>query len=147
TVSGTVWNVIPPNSVTLSMDNGKNQTFRIPEGQKFMVDGRETDAFGLRKGMKISAQKVTEVPETVVTQEIKRTGTMPPPRPAPKPDVPILVVVTTAVPAAQPVESAAATEPAPAKLPKTASELPLVALLGILFCGVSLTITAMRKLS
>jgi len=147
TVTGTVWNVIPPNSVTLTMDNGKNQTFKIPQGQKFMVDGRETDAFGLRKGMKISAQKVTEVPETVVTQEVKRTGTMPPPPPAPTPDVPILVVVATAVPVATPVESAAATEPAPAKLPKTASELPLVGLLGVLFCGVSLTITAIRKLA
>ena len=145
TVTGTVWHVVPPTSVTLTMEDGKNQTFKIPQGQKFMVDGRELDAFGLRKGMKISAQKVTEVPETVITQEVKRTGTMPPPPPAPTPDVPILVVVVT--PAPEPAVESAAAEPAPAHLPKTASELPLIAFLGVLLCGISLTITAIRKLA
>jgi hypothetical protein len=147
TVTGTVWNVIPPNSVTLTMDNGQNQTFKIPKGQKFNVDGQEVDAFGLKKGMKISAQKVTEVPETVITQEVKRTGTMPPPPPAPTPDVPILVVVAAVPVAAAPAVESAAAEPAPARLPKTASELPLIGLLGALLCGVSLTITAVRKLA
>ena len=144
TVTGTVWHVNPPRSVTLTMENGKNQTFKIPKGQKFTVNGQETDAFGLKKGMKVSAQKVVEVPETVVTQQAKLTGTMPPPPPPPKPDLPILIVVA---PAAAPVETAAAPEPAPAKLPKTASELPLVGLLGALFCGLSLTMMALRKFS
>jgi hypothetical protein len=42
TVTGKVWNVMPPNSVTLTLDDGKNQTFKIPEGQKFNTGG-ETD--------------------------------------------------------------------------------------------------------
>lgn len=145
TVTGTVWHVNPPLSVTLTLENGKNQMFKIPSGQKFMVNGKETDAFGLKKGMKVDAQQVIEQPATVVEQEIKRTGTMPPPPPAPKPDVAILVLVPAPAPAA--VEAAAAApnpEPAPTKLPKTASDLPLIALLGMLFCGLSLAPMAVR---
>ena len=41
------------------------------------VDGQETDAWGLKEGMNISATAVTETPETVVSQEVVRTGTMP----------------------------------------------------------------------
>jgi len=145
TVSGTVWYINPPNSVILTMENGKNQEFKIPNGQKFTVNGQETDAFGLKKGMKVDAQQVIEQPATVVAQTIKRTGTMPPPPPAPKPDVAILVLVPTPAPAPPPVQTAAAApEPAPTKLPKTASELPLIGLLGMLFCGLSLATMAIR---
>ncbi len=139
TVTGKVWNVMPPTSVTLTLENGKNQTFKIPKGQKFTIDGQTVDAFALKKGMNVSAQRVTEVPETVVSQEIKRSGTMPPPPPPPKADLPILVVEVPAL------EEAAATEPAPTKLPKTASNLPLIGLLGALFCTISLFSMTIRK--
>ena len=142
TVTGKVWQVTPPRSVILTLEDGTNQAFKIPKGQKFTIDGQETDAFGLKKGMTVSAQRITEVPETVVTQEVKRTGTMPPPPPAPKQDVPVLIVMA---PAEAPVQIAAA-EPAPTKLPKTASELPLLGLLGMLFCGLSLASMVIRKI-
>lgn len=145
TVTGKVWNVSPPDSVILTLANGKNQRFKIPRGQKFNINGQDTDAFGLRKGMNVSAQMVTEVPENVVTQTVKRTGQMPPPPPAPTADLPILVVVLQQAP----VEIAAAPPEAqqlPAKLPKTASELPLIGLLGALLCGISLTASTIRKL-
>jgi hypothetical protein len=138
TVTGKVWHVQPPNHVTLTMDNGENQRFNIPPGQKFTINGEVTDAFGLRKGMVVSAQRVREVPETVITQEFKRTGKMPPPPPEPKADVPLLVVYVPAP--APPVESAEAAEPAPTKLPKTASEIPLIGALGLFFCGLALMI-------
>jgi hypothetical protein len=145
TVTGTVWQVSPPNSVILTLEDGKNQRFKIPTGQKFNINGQETDAFGLRQGMKIDAQMVTEQPEVVVTQQAKITGTMPPPPPpAPKPDVPILVVFVPVEEAPAPV-AAAAPEPAPKKLPKTASDVPLVGLLGVLFCGLALTSMAIRS--
>src|SRR6516162_5138758 len=83
TVTGRVWRVSPPNSVILSLEDGTNQSFSIPRGQRFMVNGQETDAWGLREGMNISATAVTETPERVVSQEVKRTGTMPPPTPEP----------------------------------------------------------------
>ena len=143
TVTGKVWHVTPPNSVVLTLEDGTNQSFKIPPGQKFTINGQETDAFGLRKGMVVSAQRVTEIPETVATQQVKRTGTMPPPPAPPKQDVPVLIAA--APPAPAPTQTAAA-EPAPAKLPKTGSELPLVALLGLALCGMSLLSTAVRKL-
>jgi hypothetical protein len=141
TVTGKVFHVSPPNSVILTMENGKNQSFKIPKGQKFTIEGKETDAFGLKKGMKVSAQQVTESPEIVVAQQVTRTGTMPPPPEAPKVGLPILFLVTR-VPAA-PVETAEA-EPAPEKLPKTGSYLPLLGLLGMLSIALGLGLKTLR---
>jgi LPXTG-motif cell wall-anchored protein len=130
TVTGKIWSIQPPNSVILTLEDGKNQQFKIPAGQRFNVNGQEVDAWHLRKGMTVSATKVTEEPATVVAQHTKLTGSMPPP-PPPAADQPILVavIVPVAVPAA---EQQPAQEAAPQQLPKTGSELPLLALLGCL---------------
>src|ERR1700685_1353290 len=77
TVTGTVWHVTPPTSVILRLEDGTNQQFRIPRGQKFMINGRETDARDLRRGMTITATRVVEEPIRVVDQQRKVTGTMP----------------------------------------------------------------------
>ena len=84
TVTGKVWHVTPPLSVILTLENGQNQEFKIPEGQKFTVDGQETDAWGLKKGKKVTATKIVESPETTVSQQTQVTGTMPP-------DAPVLI--------------------------------------------------------
>ena len=128
TVTGKVWNVNPPLSVILTLEDGTNQQFKIPKGQKFNVNGQETDAFGLKKGMVVSATQVVEEPITVVQQQAKVTGSMPPPPPAPPADQPILVAVMVPVPEAAPAPA----EAAPAALPKTGSDLPLIGLLGLL---------------
>ena len=138
-VNGTVWNVNPPLSVILTMENGKNQQFEIPKDQKFNVNGQMVDAWGLKKGMKISATKVVEVPETVVRQRAQMTGKMAPPPPAPPADAPILIAVL--VPAAKPAPAA---EPAPTKLPKTGSPLPLIGFLGAFSLASSLGLRALR---
>jgi hypothetical protein len=135
-VTGKVWHVSPPNSVILTLEDGSNQSFKIPKGQKFMVDGQQTDAFGLKKGMKISATKVVEVPQTVIDQQRRVTGAMPPPPPAPPADAPILVAEEKA--------PEVAAEPAPADLPKTGSLLPLFGLLGLLSAGAAFGIRAFR---
>jgi hypothetical protein len=145
-VTGTVWHVSPPSSVILRLENGENQSFKIPKGQKFMVDGQETDAWGLKKGMKVAAQRVTEVPETVITQEIKRTGTAPPPPPEPKADVPILVVMTVPTAPVKTQEAPQAAE-APKKLPTTASDLPLIGLVGALLVCLSLAAMTFRTIA
>ncbi|SRR5579885_298972 len=139
TVTGKVWQVNPPLSVILTLEDGTNQQFSIPKGQKFNVDGQIVDAFHLRKGMTISATKVVESPETVVAQQRTVTGTMPPPPPPPPADQPILIVMAPAPrpaparPAAPAPEPAPAPSPAPtpAELPKAGSNLPLIAVLGI----------------
>jgi hypothetical protein len=97
TVTGKVWRVTPPNSVILTLEDGTNQSFNIPKGQKFDVNGQETDAWGLREGMNISATAVTETAETVVSQEVIRNGTMPVPTPEPpRQGAPLLVIVVAA---------------------------------------------------
>jgi hypothetical protein len=141
TVTGTVWHVSPPNSVILTLEDGTNQQFTIPKNQKFNVNGQMVDAFGLRKGMQISATKIVEVPESVVTQQRTVTGTLPPPPPAPPADAPVLVVYT---PHPQPVQTASA-EPAPTKLPKTGSIVPLVGLLGLVCLFLSLSLRVTRR--
>jgi RNase P/RNase MRP subunit p29 len=127
TITGKVFQVMAPNSVTLTLEDGTNQQFKIPKGQKFTVEGKETDAFGLRKGMEVSATRVVEEPQTVVDQQKQVTGSMPPPPPPPVATQPILIaVVETPAP-----PQLAKAEP-PEKLPKTASPIPLLGLLGLL---------------
>jgi hypothetical protein len=89
-VTGTVFYVQPPNTVILTLENGQNQEFKIPEGQKFMINGQETDAWGLKKGMTVTATKTVEVPATMVEQQKQITGTPPPP--VPPANVPILII-------------------------------------------------------
>src|SRR3974390_2786446 len=142
TVTGKVWYVNPPNSVILTMENGKNQSFKIPQGQKFNVDGQMVDAFGLKKGMNVTATKIVEVPETVVAQQKSVTGTMPAPPTPPPADAPLLIA--TKEPVAEAPTTTAQETPAPAKLPKTASEWPLVGILGLAFISASFAIKLVR---
>ncbi len=138
-VTGKVWFINPPSTVILTMEDGKNQEFKIPNGQKFNVDGQMVDAWGLKKGMTVNATKVVEAPATVIAQNSKLTGQMPPPPPPPPADVPILVVEEVAVP----VQEAQAA-PAPV-LPKTGSELPLFGLLGLLSLTTAFGLRTARK--
>jgi hypothetical protein len=137
TVTGKVWYVNPPSSVILTLEDNTNQQFKIPKDQKFNVDGQMVDAFALKKGMKVSATKVVEVPTTVASQQQSVTGTTPHVAPAPQeggakevatepqhvagtvppspaPDAPLLVA--EGVPTPAPVETPAApAEPTPQK--------------------------------
>jgi LPXTG-motif cell wall-anchored protein len=152
TVSGVVWYVNPPSSVILRLENGKTQRFKIPDGQKFQVGDELKDAWSLRKGMKVDAQQVTEVSQTEVETQVKRTGIAPPPPPPPNPNVAILILAVPGVPvqtaSAAPAEVASAApaeaEPAPTRLPKTGSNFPLVGLLGALSIALGLLLKGVR---
>jgi hypothetical protein len=139
TVSGKVWQVNPPSSVILTLDDGTNQQFKIPDGQKFNVNGQTVDAWGLKKGMQISATRVVEVPQTTVSQKQVLSGTLPPP---PPPDQPILVAVVE-VPPPTPTPAPAPAEE-PANLPKTGSVVPLIGLLGLICLGSSVGLRLLR---
>jgi hypothetical protein len=82
TVTGKVWHVTPPLSVILTLENGTNQSFKIPKDQKFKVNGEMVDAFGLRKGMVVTATKIVEAPVSVTSQQKSVSGTMPTPAPS-----------------------------------------------------------------
>ncbi len=135
TVTGKVWQVNPPNTVILTLEDGTNQQFKIPKDQKFNIDGQQTDAWGLKKGMKVSATKIVEEPIDVYERHQRVSGTIPPPPPAPPAEQPILIAETTPPPAPA---------AAPAEMPKTGSFLPLIGLLGGLSCLFSLGLRAIR---
>jgi hypothetical protein len=78
TVSGKVWHVTPPLRVILTLENGTNQSFKIPKDQKFKVNRQMVDAFELKKGLVVTATKIVEVPVSVLSQGefslVRRSG-------------------------------------------------------------------------
>lgn len=127
TIEGTVWQVMAPKSVILTLGSGENKRYNVPKDQIFKIGGENKTVFDLKKGMKVTATVITRVPQTVVAQEKAVTGKLPPPPPTPPIQGALLIEEKTA-----PVEVATATPPAsPAKLPKTGSFFPLIGILGL----------------
>jgi LPXTG-motif cell wall-anchored protein len=125
TIHGKVWHVNPPKTVILTLPEGGNKTYNVPKDQKFMIDGQEKTVWDLKKGMKISATVLTEVPQTTVAQQREVSGKMPAPPPTPPAEGALLIETPAAAP------TVAQAEP-PATLPKTGSMVPLLGLLGVL---------------
>ena len=138
TVTGKVWHVQAPSMVILTLENGENQQFKIPSGQKFTVNGKETDAWGLKKGMTVSATRITEAPLTSVSSSQHVSGTLPP-------SGPVLITKGEPTPAPAASSETATTTTAAAVLPKTASGWPLVGILGLLLISASLGMGLLRK--
>jgi hypothetical protein len=169
TIQGTVFSVIAPSTLILSFPEGPNKTYNVPKDQKFVIDGKTYSAFELRKGMKIAATVVSESNAVAVTETRRATGTAPsaaaaPPPPLPPPPTPVtyvgVLLIELPAPATPPpppptrltatpnVRAAAAgADPAPKALPKTASNLPLMGLLGLLLCAASLGVRMLRRFS
>jgi hypothetical protein len=147
TVTGKVWHVTPPLSVILTLENGENQSFKIPDGQKFTVEGKEVDAFSLKKGMTVTATRVTETPLTSATEHAEVAGTMT--------GGPVLIAKGspkgtpkgTQAPGAEGTTTTTTTTATTAsnQLPKTASDLPLIGLLGLVSISASFATRLLRK--
>ncbi len=150
TVTGRVWYADPPNSVILTLEDGKNQKFRIPKGQLFNVNGQMVDAFALKRDMTVTATEIVEVPTVEVTQTKTVTGEAAPKmaaavQPTPPAGIPILV--------AESVPSAVTTPPpAPAETPGPEAASPVsmtwkVVLLVVLVLAAAIGFFALRKRS
>ncbi len=139
TGTGTVFFVSPPY-LTVTLPTGENKRVRVPQGQKFTVDGEEKTVFDLRKGMKLSWTMVRTTPEIDVTRDVKISGKTPPTPPPPPTPVMVGALLIEEPPAPPPPP------PAPAKLPKTASPVPLVGLLGLLSLTAGFALGALRRL-
>ena len=135
TVTGKVWAAQPPHWVILTMENGENQKFQVPEGTKFNVGGQDTDVFALRKGMVVTATKIVESPQNLVSTQRQVTGTIPPGS---------TVLVAKGEPTAAPAGAAETTTTASTELPKTGSNLPLLGMVGLLLMAAAVGSRALR---
>jgi hypothetical protein len=141
TITGTVWHVNAPNSVILKLPDNTNKQYNVPKGQTFDINGKKTDVFGLRKGMKVTATVITETPSVTHTTAQTVSGQAPAP---PPPETPPVVGVLLIEREAAPADAQEAPTVAKAKLPQTASSLPLIGMLGMLFIGASVLARIVR---
>lgn len=78
TTSGTgtvLW--VNGNVVTLQLANNDVKTYTVPESYKFNVEGKQATAQDLRPGMKVSAEKIVEVPHVDFESNTVVTGRAP----------------------------------------------------------------------
>ncbi len=125
--NGVVWHVQPPQLIITGADK-VNRQYQVPDWLKFEVDGKQLTVFELRKGMRLSATIVSEQKSTLVTETPGGvSGSAPAAAPAATP---------AATPAPEPSTSGEST--GEKQLPKTASNLGLLALVGVGFLLLSL---------
>jgi len=77
-LTGTVW-FVAGNSVILTLPDGKNKMYQSEPDFKFKVDGQDASVNQLRKGMRISAEKIVEEPITEVATDTTVYGSAPKP--------------------------------------------------------------------
>ncbi len=127
---GTVWAVQPP-SVIVTMADGKNRKYKVPDWFRFDVDGKKVSVYELKKGMNLTATIVHENEATVVeTTSGEVSGSAP--------------TAAASAPAPSTSGSSSASDSSDsdssssgATLPKTASNLAVLGLLGIIFLALS----------
>jgi hypothetical protein len=139
TVSGKVWSIHPPHLI-LSFPGGENKAYTVPDGIVFHIDGQDKTVFDLRKGMNISATVLKVEPVNSVTRHTVVTGQAPP-RPNVTFEGPMLIEPTREAPPL----TAAVEEPVPQELPKTASLVPLVGMLGFLSLALGTGLKMIRR--
>jgi hypothetical protein len=126
-------------NVILTMPDGQNKQYTVKDDTRFTVNGNPATVNDLRQGMVVSAEKVVEEPMTEIATDTKVVGRAPAPRAAPKTEP------APAVAQAKPMTPPPEKTETPPTLPKTASPVPLIGLLGALFALSSLGIQMLRR--
>ncbi len=75
-INGTVW-YASGNYVILALPNGENRDYNVPPSFRFNVEGKPASVTELRKGMKVSAEKIVEEPRTEISTKTVITGKAP----------------------------------------------------------------------
>jgi hypothetical protein len=117
-------------------------TYVVPKDFRFQVEGSEKTIHELSPGMKLNATIVTT--STHMTTEVERgkVAGAAPPTPVPVAAAPAPAPTAAPAPAPAPVAEAA---PAKKKLPKTASPIPFLGLLGGLSFAAGVGLRAIRR--
>ena len=71
--NGTVW-YVQGNYVILTIDNGQQREYTVPDSFTFTAEGKPATVKDLRKGMKVSATKIVATPTSEISKEIVITG-------------------------------------------------------------------------
>lgn len=142
TIKGKVWHVSAPHSIYLRLPDNTTHVFKVPSNAKFIVHGQPKTVFDVRKGMSIEATVITDSEESVNSTSKSTIAELPAPE-MPR-EVGVLLIMTPQSPLLAPVSSDEPTEMAQT-LPKTASVLPLVGLLGAIAITFSLGLTTLRR--
>lgn len=140
TLNGRVWKVYPPHNLIVSLPEGGNREFTVPDDAVFHIDGEDKTVFDLREGMKFSATVLRVEPLNSVTMHTVVAGQAPP-RPAIAFEGPIMIEETREAP----TMTAAVEEPPAQELPKTASPVPSIGLLGVLALGLYAGVRILRS--
>jgi hypothetical protein len=143
TLKGKVWHMnAHASSVILTLPDGTNQAYKIPNHAKIIVGGQPKTVFDLRKGMNLEATIVTDDEHTVIDRSKSVVGQTSS-APATPQELGVLLIFQPTS-AAAPTLVASTEEPA-STLPKTGTFLPLAGLLGALALATSFGMGAVRK--
>jgi len=115
-------------------EDGVNKSIKVPTGFKFDMNGEKVGISDLRPGTKLTAEIVTTSERTVSDRDVQIAGSTPPPPPAP-------ALAPAPAPMAEPEPAPAA----PAELPKTASPLPLIGILGLALMAAGASLRRVRS--
>jgi hypothetical protein len=70
-----VW--VQANYVVLTPENGENKEYTVSDSYRFVVEGNPASVHDLRQGMKVTARKIVEEPQTEITVNTVITGKAP----------------------------------------------------------------------
>ena len=74
--NGTVW-YASGNYVILTLASGENREYNVPPSFRFIVEGKPAAVTDLKKGMKVSGEKIVEEPRTEISTKTVITGKAP----------------------------------------------------------------------
>ena len=75
-LKGRVW-WVQGNFVVLTLANGENKEYNVPDSFKFVVEGKPASVSQLKQGMEVSATQIVEVPHTEIAESSVITGKSP----------------------------------------------------------------------
>jgi hypothetical protein len=74
--NGTVW-YVQGNYTIITLENGENREYNVPDGFTFTSNGKPATVKELRKGMKVSATKIVSEPSAEITSKTVVVGKSP----------------------------------------------------------------------
>lgn len=75
--TGTVW-WVSGKTVVITLPDGENKTYEVADSYKFNVEGnKNATVHDLKKGMKVSAERIVEEPRTEIVSNTVVTGEAP----------------------------------------------------------------------